>query len=354
MMFQKLITLTERLEDPKNPLLGPTLKGLYLFGLWQTGGKIQTICYNVFHCSTVVFVVSQFTDLYLVRNDITKVLNNISLTALSVVCVVKCFSYVLRQAKWKELVKEISQEELLQIKKQDEVTMKLMAKYTEYTRVITYMYWMMVFFTNALLLTTPLIKYLSSKKYREEIKGGSEPPHIMNSWLPLNTSEMPGYLIEIVVHVIMGCQGAAVVAVYDMNAISIMSYLKGQLLILKAKCKGIFDDGSRVDVLNRIKECHRHHTVLLKHYRLFNSLLSPTMFVYVLICSITICCSVIQFSSKEATPSQRIWVIQYTTSQVAQLFLYCWHSNEITTEVYTLHIKLVFKLDLYRRLRTNQ
>ncbi|XP_026735655.1 odorant receptor Or2-like [Trichoplusia ni] len=56
------------------------------------------------------------------------------------------------------------------------------------------------------------------------------------------------------------------------------------------------------------------------------------MFMYVLLCSITICGSVVQFTSKEVTTSQKLWVIQYTTGLVSQLFLYCWHSNEVTLQ----------------------
>ncbi|CAH0678047.1 unnamed protein product [Spodoptera exigua] len=180
----------------------------------------------------------------------------------------------------------------------------------------------------------------------------------------------------------MGSQGSGVLAVYDMNAVAIMSYLKGQMIILREKCDSLFDDvTSAQDVLDRIKECHRHHNTLLKHFTLFNSLLSPTMFVYVLMCSITICGSVVQFSSSKlvdrgiynsdwwksnvhlrkhllllggklnqcmildagpyttlsiptfieegTTTVQQIWIAEYLMALIAQLFLYCWHSNDV-------------------------
>ncbi|KAH9635226.1 hypothetical protein HF086_013253 [Spodoptera exigua] len=110
----------------------------------------------------------------------------------------------------------------------------------------------------------------------------------------------------------MGSQGSGVLAVYDMNAVAIMSYLKGQMIILREKCDSLFDDvTSAQDVLDRIKECHRHHNTLLKFF-------------------------LIDYNPKEATASQKLWVFQYTTGLISQLFLYCWHSNEVT-----LHSKLV-------------
>ncbi|XP_035452568.1 odorant receptor 82a [Spodoptera frugiperda] len=338
MFLKKVIKYTKRLEDPKNPLLGPTLKGLYLFGLWQTGGKFRTVVYNLIHLTTFFFVTSQFVDLYFVRHDINKVLNNMSLTVLSVICLAKCFSYVFWQSEWRKLAQSISEEELKEIKNGDPIILKHMEGYTKYTRIITYMFWTMVLITNFLLILTPLLKYVSSHSYREEIRMGTEPlPQILCSWFPFDNERMPGYLISVIVHIIMGSQGSGVLAVYDMNAVAIMSYLKGQMIILREKCNSLFDDvTSTQDVLDRIKECHRHHNVLLKHSSVFNSLLSPTMFVYVLMCSITICGSVVQFSSKEATASQKLWVFQYTSGLISQLFLYCWHSNEVT-----LHSKLV-------------
>ncbi|XP_075984719.1 odorant receptor 4-like [Anticarsia gemmatalis] len=334
MIVKKVIAFAKGLEDSKNPLLGPTLKGLYLFGLWQTGSKLRTIVYNSIHFSTLLFVVTQIIDLYVVRDDINKVLNNMSLTVLSVICFAKCYSYVMWQADWRKLAQEISAEEIFQIKKQDPSIQKRIDDYTKYTRIITYMFWVMVFGTNLLLIVTPFLRYASSQNYRDEISSGKEPPpQILCSWFPFDNNKMPGYLVSIMVHLFMGSQGSGVLAVYDMNAVAIMSYLKGHMIILREQCCCIFDEATSMrDVLDRIRECHRHHTVLLKHYKLFNSLLSPTMFLYVLMCSITICGSVVQFSSKQATTSQKLWIIQYTLGLVSQLFLYCWHSNEVTVQ----------------------
>lgn len=197
---------------------------------------------------------------------LNKVLNNMSLTVLSAICIAKCYSYVMWQGEWRQLVKYISEEEIKQIESKNPIIIKHMEDYTKYTRIVTYMFWVMVFITNFLLIVTPFLKYLSSHAYREDIKLGVEPlPQIMCSWFPFDNTKMPGYLGSIFVHIIMGSQGSGVLAVYDMNAVAIMSYLKGQMIILREKCDSLFDEvTSTEDVLDRIKECHRHHNVLIK------------------------------------------------------------------------------------------
>lgn len=263
MIVKKVISLTKSLEDPKNPLLGPTIKCLYFFGLWQTGSKFRKYIYNIFHFTTFLFVISQFVDIYLSRHDLNKVLNNMSLSVLSIICVAKCCAYIFWQKEWQILIKDISREELLQIGKLDKTTDKIIKKYIEYTRMITYLFWILVFVTNLLLIISPFLRYMSSQVYRDDIKIGKEPvPQIMYSWFPFDNESMPGYIGAIILHVIMGSQGSGVLAVYDMNAVAIMSYLKGQMNILREKCEAIFEGENTELALERIKECHRHHNVL--------------------------------------------------------------------------------------------
>lgn len=264
MVIQKVLSYAERLEDPRHPLLGPTLKGLYLIGLWQTGPKLRTIAYNCVILFTFVFVFCEVVDLYQVRHDLNLVLNNISLTVLSVICTTKSASYLVNQEDWKELVNQISREELKHKMQQDKTTIKLMEEYTIYTRIVTFLYWIMVFMTNFLLIVSPFLKYLS-KSYRDDVANGVEPlPQILFNWFPFDNKKMPGYAVGVVLHIFMGCLGSAIIAVFDMNAVAIMSYLKGQAAILRAKCRTIFDGESLREVVERIRECHEHHNVLVK------------------------------------------------------------------------------------------
>nr|AJF23787.1 olfactory receptor OR10 [Planotortrix octo] len=336
MIVQKIISFAKRLEDPKYPLLGPNLKGLYVFGLWQSGSKLRNSCYNFIHFSAFLFVFSQIVELWIIRNDYLEALHNLSLTALGMVCIFKAITYVLWQSDWKELVECVSAEEIAQIGKQNETCAKLMRNYTIYARIVTYLYWNVTISTNITMVSAPFVKYATSPEYREQIRNGTEPlPQIFSSWFPFDKSEVPGYFVPIFVHILVNIHGGGMIALYDSNAVAVMVFIRGQLAILRENCKNLFDDYEQVtrrEILDRIKEFHRHHNFIVKQSALFDSLLSPVMFLYILVCSGMICCSVIQFTSDEATAAQKIWVLQYTAALIAQLFLYCWHSNEVIVE----------------------
>ncbi|XP_063381753.1 uncharacterized protein LOC134668162 isoform X1 [Cydia fagiglandana] len=333
---QKIISLAKRLEDPKHPLLGPNLKGLYVYGLWQCGSKFRNTCYNVIHFCAFLFVISQIMELWIIRHDYLEALHNLSLTALGMVCIFKAVSYVIWQSDWKMLVEGISAEEISQSESLNDACIDLKQNYTNYARIVTYFYWNVVVSTNITMVSAPFLKYATSSEYREQISNGTEPlPQIFSSWFPFDKTTMPGYSLAIFIHILINIHGGGVIALYDSNAVAVMVFIRGQLAMLREKCKHIFDDYDLVNeeiILGRIKECHRHHNFILRQSSLFNSLLSPVMFLYVLVCSGMICCSVIQFTSEEATAAQKIWVLQYTTALVSQLFLYCWHSNEVVVE----------------------
>lgn len=337
MAVRRVVSLAKRLEDPKNPLLGPVIKGLYLFGLWQSDTKYHKHLSNIFHFSGVLFFISQIIDNYLLRYDLNYVLGNMAIFSINFTALVKCYFYIYQLNRWKQLVAEISEEEQRQIDKRERTVDVLMKKYTKYARNITYFFWIMITVTGSIFALLPLLRYVSSKSYRSDVIGGIKPiPQIMFSWFPFDEKKMPGYVGAVVTHVMMIVRSTGVLGVYDMNAVNIMCYLKGQLSILREKSRNIFEDAAAEEALSRIRECHKHHNILIKHYKMFNELLSPAMFVYFLISSITICCCVVQFTSNGATTWQKIWAVQLTLVIVAELFLYCWHSNEVAIESYIL------------------
>lgn len=268
MIVQKISSFAKRLEDPKYPLLGPNLKGLYVFGLWQSGSKLRNSCYNFIHFCAFLFVFSQIVELWNIRHHYLEALHNLSLTALGMVCIFKAISYVLWQSDWKELVECVSAEEIAQIRNQNDTCAKLMKSYKNYARIVTYLYWKVVVSTNITMVSAPFVKYASSPEYRELISNGTEPlPQIFSSWFPFDKSENPGYFVAIFVHILINIHGGGVIALYDSNAVAVMVFVRGQLAILREKCKIIFDDVEKVtrtDILNRIKECHRHHNFIVR------------------------------------------------------------------------------------------
>ncbi|CAH2054238.1 unnamed protein product, partial [Iphiclides podalirius] len=43
-----------------------------------------------------------------------------------------------------------------------------------------------------------------------------------------------------------------------------------------------------------------------------------------------ICASAVQLTTEGTTRMQQIWIAEYLLALIAQLFLYCWHSNEVS------------------------
>lgn len=268
MISQKLISFLERLEDPRHPLLGPNIKGLYIFGIWQTTEtRKRNVIYNVFHFTTILYVLVQLVDLYQQLDDLNKALSNISVTFVSIICCAKCWSYVLWQSQWQKLATCIAEEELTAMQKKDETILNKMKEYKYYARVITYLYWVLVSITSICLILTPFVKYLTNQTYRANIRDGIEVyPQIMSCWFPFDYTSMPGYIYACLIQISMSIQGAGIIAMSDTNAISIMTFMKGQMQILREKCMRIFESkNNKPEVfLKRIKECHRHHTFLIQ------------------------------------------------------------------------------------------
>ncbi|CAH0731754.1 unnamed protein product, partial [Brenthis ino] len=335
MLYKKIILTVKRLEDSKNPLLGPNIVGLYWFGLWQGKRKYRDALFNFIHFCSLLYVISQFAELYFMENDLMSVLFNIAITALSLVSIAKTLFFLTYIRKWRVLINNISSEEIDALAQGDAKVLKYMSQYKEHSRLVTYLYWLVMFLTTIVIIFSPFLKF-TSNNLREMVKNGTEAlPQIMSSWFPFNHTVLPGYLVAVIVHISMVIQGAGVVAVYDSTAVSIMSFLKGQMQILRYKCENIFggkDKISRDEILNNIRECHRLHNFFIEQYKIFNSNISPVMFIYMLVCSIMICCSVVQLSLGKQTMSQKLWVFEYTMALAVQLFLYCWHSNEIAHE----------------------
>ena len=268
MLLQKIIQTLNSLENPKYPLLGPNITGLYWFGLWQCGRKYRDALFNFVHFCSLLFVISQFLELYFMEKDLMKVLFNITITALGLVSIFKTLFFILFLKDWKLLVKNISAEEINALSVGNKNVVNYMKQYKSYSRNLTYMYWCIMLMTTFVTILTPYLKFFSNS-YRELVKNGTEPyPQMLSSWFPFDNTKMPGYFISATVHILIVIQGTAVVAVYDSNAVTIMSFLKGQMQILKYKCENIFGYNceviSRDEVISNIKECHRLHNFFIE------------------------------------------------------------------------------------------
>nr|WPO56469.1 odorant receptor [Leucinodes orbonalis] len=328
-MFNSLLL---KLESPDHPLLAPTLSGLKTWGIWQQNSTRRALS-NAIHIAAIIFVLSQYIELWIIRDDLDLALRNLSVTMLSSVCVVKAGTFVIWHQRWTHVVEYVSAQEKTQLSQKDKRTNEVIDEYTKYARRVTYFYWTLVAATVVTVILAPLAGFLSSAENRERIRNGTAPyPEIMSSWVPFDKTQGIGYWVTVLEHTLICFYGGGVVATYDTNAVVLMTFFAGQMRLLSVNCSRLFEtvpESSYEDEMRKIAECHRHHSLLLKYSKILNELLSPVMFLYVIICSLMICASAIQMTTEGTTTMQRIWLAEYLIALIAQLFLYCWHSNEV-------------------------
>nr|AOG12946.1 odorant receptor [Eogystia hippophaecolus] len=329
-----LKNFVSKLENPDHPSLGPTLWGLQAFGLWQPTKGVANIIYNLKHIFLALFIMRQYVELWIVRSDLDLVLTNLSKTVVTTFCVIKAGTFVFWQKRWRDVIEYVSTLERRQLSEKDDVTKTFIGDYIKYSRNITYMYWFLAIMTVFSLTVAPILVFFLSSKHHKHIKNETMPyPQIMDSWVPFDKSSGYGYWFTVLEATFVCYHGGGIVATYDSNALVIMSFFAGQLKLLKANCARLFGDGvetvTHKDAMKRIRDCHSHHLLLIKCSKILNSLLSPVMFLYVIICSLMICGSAIQLTTEGTTGMQQLYIAEFVVALIAQLFLYCWHSNDV-------------------------
>lgn len=258
-----------KLEDPEHLLLGPTLWGLQTWGMWQPiKGKIRII-YNTIHLLAIIFVITQYVELWYIRSNLELALRNLSVTMLSTVCVVKASTFILWQKFWVKIFEYVSTVEKQQSILHNAKTKNIIKQYTIYSRRVTYFYWCLVTATVFTVILAPLALYISSEQRREQIKNGTAAyPEIMSSWTPFDKTRGVGYWALVIIQCLICFYGGGIVATYDSNAVVLMTLFAGQFEVLREKCAQLFGDGNELVSYNtavkRIRECHMHHILLVK------------------------------------------------------------------------------------------
>ncbi|VVC89369.1 unnamed protein product, partial [Leptidea sinapis] len=245
------------------------------------------ILYYLYFVNLIVtlFVTSQFVELYVIRSDFTQVLTNLKISMLSIVCIVKSNSFFLWQGKWKEVIDYVTEADKCERDDKDTLIEKIIKKYTSYCRYLVNFYWCLVAITAVTVIGTPLIRYVSSETYRQALQNGTELfPHIFSAWTPWDRYQSPGTWVNLIFQTMMCICGAGIMANFDTCTLVIMVFFGGKFELLKARCEIIFTGDTMIsdeEGNTRIHQLHAVHVALMKHIRIFDSLLSPVMFFYV-------------------------------------------------------------------------
>ncbi|CAH1641716.1 unnamed protein product [Spodoptera littoralis] len=329
-MFKNIL---QKLENPKRPLLGPNVKALQFWGLLLPKNVFMKYFYLLMHLLVTIFTATEHIDVWYVKSDLNLLLNNLKITMLATMSVIKVSTFLSWQKYWISIIEYVTRADLNQRLTEDKKKLELLKTFTKYCRKITYLYWSLMYTTVVIVIVQPIIKYISSETYRMNVKNGTETYlQVVSSWVPFNKNTMLGYLAASVYQSYAAIYGGGWITSFDTNAMVIMVFFRAELELLRIDCEDIFGSESvpveRGVALKRLKDCQKRHVELVKYARLFDSCLSPIMLLYMFVCSVMLCVTAYQITI-ETSPMQRFLTTEYLVFGIAQLFIYCWHSNDV-------------------------
>nr|QEI46823.1 odorant receptor 7 [Galleria mellonella] len=329
-MFRSILM---KLENPKRPLLGPNVYALEFWGLLLPENMFKRYFYLSMHVLVTIFTATEYVDVWFVKSDMSHLLNNLKITMLATMSVCKVTTFLYWQKRWRSIIEYITKSDLNRRKTNDMTKKNMIDNYTKYCRKITYFYWSLMYTTVIIVMVTPIFKYLFSSAYRSNLDDGTEKYlQVVSSWVPFDKNTLVGYLAASAFQSYAAIYGGGWITSFDTNAMVIMVSFRAELELLRIDCANIFSEEGRIvsdKVCNeRLRECHKRHVELVKYSRMFDECLSPIMLLYMFVCSVMLCVTAYQITI-ETSAMQRFLTTEYLVFGVAQLFIYCWHSNEV-------------------------
>nr|QNS36196.1 olfactory receptor 2 [Mythimna separata] len=328
-----LKNIFQKLENPKRPLLGPNVKALQFWGLLLPKNVLKKYFYILMHILVTIFTATEYIDVWFVKSDMSLLLNNLKITMLATMSVIKVTTFLCWQKYWISIIEYVTKADLNQRMTSDKKKLELLSRFTKYCRKITYLYWSLMYTTVIIVMVQPIFKYVSSETYRLNVKNGTDTYlQVVSSWVPWDKNNVVGYLAASVYQSYAAIYGGGWITSFDTNSMVIMVFFRAELELLRIDSMNIFGSEAMQDehdvAMKRLKDCHRRHVELVKFARLFDSCLSPIMLLYMFVCSVMLCVTAYQITI-ETNPMQRFLTTEYLVFGVAQLFIYCWHSNDV-------------------------
>ncbi|XP_075971077.1 odorant receptor 10-like [Anticarsia gemmatalis] len=312
------------LEDPAHPSVGPHLKLLSCTGLWRSDvksfvGRFKQILFYI----TITFFFSQYIKCCINFNaDSLKLILQYAPFHMGILK--SCF-FQKHFGSWQNLIGYVSSVERSQQVKKDKKHDDIMTDYIRRNRRVSYFFWGLAFFSNFSIFTEPY------QKNQVNENGTSVYLNIFDGYTPFSR-EPPGYYLSMCVQTVLGHIVSAYVVGWDTLVVSIMIFFAGQLKISRLYCSQSIDVDNPVKSHENIANCHRFHTTLIKYQKLFNSLISPVMFVYLIVISVNLGVCIIQIVEIHDDLATLVSSCLFVVACLIQLLLFYWYANEVTVE----------------------
>ncbi|XP_063531924.1 odorant receptor 49b-like [Cydia strobilella] len=313
------------LEDPEHPSMGPFLRFINLTGNWHPNMELKSTQFKqlVFYI-TMTFFFSQYL----------KCVIGLSLSAL--LFILKTLPFHMGTPKsiyfrkdhhlWQKLIDYISRTERRQLSDEDEEVIDVMDEYIRKSRRVIYLFWLMAICCNISLFTEPYQK-------NQVVENGTDTyVPVFHFYVPFNQEVPPGYYYSMVLQTIVGNIMSSYVISWDSLVMPTLIFFAGQLKISRVYCTKAIDPESKERSHQNIIECHRFHTTLIKHQKLFQKLISSVMFIYLIAVSINLGSSIIDISNASGDLPAMMAAMLFVFGILVQLLIFYWFSNEVTEE----------------------
>nr|AJF23800.1 olfactory receptor OR35 [Planotortrix octo] len=312
------------LEDPEHPSVGPHLHLLRLTGQWHPNDSIPI------RLKLVVF----FVIVLLFSSQYVKCFMGIEINSLLLILqyapfhmgIIKTIFFQKDYSKWKELIGYMSSTERRQLNEDKSEAEQVMDSYIKRGRRVTYFFWALAFFSNFTIFSEPYQK-------NQTVENGTDVyVKIFNFFTPFNQDVPPGYYVSMAIQTVLGHIVSAYVVAWDTIVVSTMIFFAGQLKISRIYCVRVIETGSAEQSHRNIVMCHRFHGSLVKYQKLFNSLISSVMFVYLVVVSVNLGVCIIQLSQLKDDLAALVASLVFVVACLIQLLIFYWYGSQVTEE----------------------
>ncbi|CAD0198489.1 unnamed protein product [Chrysodeixis includens] len=312
------------LEDPDYPSVGPHLKLLRCTGLWQSSVKSTLNRFKQFlFYVTIIFFFSQYIKSCIHLNpDSLKLILQYAPFHMGIIK--SCF-FQKDFKNWKRLIEYMSAVELKQLGAGYKNCDQVINEYIIRNRKVSYFFWALAFFSNFSIFSEPY------QKNQVNVNGTSVYLNIFDGYTPFS-KEPPGYYISMSIQTVLGHIVSAYVVSWDTLVVSIMIFFAGQLKITRIYCINMIEANNSTKSHHNIAECHEFHSALVENQYLFNALISPVMFVYLIVISVNLGLCIIQIAEIQDDLATLMSSVLFVVACLIQLLIFYWYANEVTFE----------------------
>ncbi|OWR40683.1 olfactory receptor [Danaus plexippus plexippus] len=166
-------------------------------------------------------------------------------------------------------------------------------------------------------------------------------PHILPGWSPQDANVI-SYSVLIVAEVIAAEYCVKLHTVYDVTAVGLMIFIRGQFLLLHQFSEHIGGRGNDLSLSRRrddrahcrIKKCHYIHVSLLKSISDLDDLIRNVLGIYFCIAAMTLCSAAVQLLKWNSLDAMEIVsLLQFPIATLIQLYLFCLYGDGMFNEV---------------------